>query len=105
MKEFIEYSDPVDIAELVKHNRVVLDFYGQTCGQCKMLGNALEKVKDKLQDNVVVVKIDAYKYPEISKEYGVASLPVVIIYADGNISNRIIGVRTPEFLLSVMNPK
>ena len=72
--------------ELIKE-RVLVDFYANWCGPCKMLSPVLEKVSDEI--NVVKVNVDSNG--DLAREYGVMSIPCVILFEDGKEVKRNIG--------------
>lgn len=75
-----------DFKELVK-NRVLVDFYADWCGPCKMLGPVVEKLSDEIQ----IVKVNIDHYQDLAREYGVMSIPCVILFDDGKEVKRNVG--------------
>ena len=82
-----------DFEKLIKEE-IIVDFYADWCGPCKMMGNVLEEVEEF---NVLKVNVD--DYPSIATKYGVMSIPTLIKFKDGNEIKKIIGFRTKEELL------
>lgn len=74
---------------LIKDNIVVVDFYANWCGPCKMLGPILEEVTN--DKNIKLIKIDVDNNEELCKEYKVMSIPYVLIFKDGVEVNKFIG--------------
>ena len=72
--------------ELIKE-RVLVDFYANWCGPCKMLGPVLEKVSDEIK----VIKVNVDSNQELAREYGVMSIPCVILFDDGQELKRNVG--------------
>lgn len=72
--------------EIIKE-RVLVDFYADWCGPCKMLGPVLEKVSDEIK----VVKVNVDDNQELAKKYGVMSIPCVILFDKGQEIKRSIG--------------
>ena len=72
--------------ELIK-NKVLVDFYANWCGPCKMLGPVLEKVSDEIN----VLKINVDEYQDLAREYGVMSIPCIILFDNGKEIKRNIG--------------
>lgn len=73
----IDYKEN-DFNELIKE-RVLVDFYANWCGPCKMLGPVLEKVSNEIK----VVKVNVDENQDLAKKYGVMSIPCVILF-DGS---------------------
>ena len=76
--------------EVLKNKETVLvDFYADWCGPCKMLGPILEEVgKDHK-----VFKVNVDNEPELAQEYGVMSIPCMVLFKDGKEANRMVGLR------------
>lgn len=74
-----------DFNSLIK-SRVLVDFYADWCGPCKMLGPVLEKI-----EGVDVIKVNVDNYEELAREYSVMSIPCVILFEDGKEIKRNIG--------------
>ena len=72
--------------EIIKE-KVLVDFYANWCGPCKMLSPILEKIKNDIK----IVKVDIDKYPELARNYGVMSIPCIILFDNGNELKRNIG--------------
>lgn len=62
---------------------VLIDFYAEWCGPCKMLSPNLKTAKEQIQDAGKIVKINVDKYPEIAAEFGVRGVPTLILFKDG----------------------
>lgn len=96
--EIIHLSDN-NFKELVsKEKKVLVDFYATWCGPCKMLGPVLEKV----DSDIKVIKVDTDNFEDLAREYGVMSIPTLVILENGKEVKRNIGfidkTRLEEFL-------
>lgn len=76
--------------EIIK-NRVLVDFYADWCGPCKMLGPVLEKVND-----IDIIKVNVDMYGELSRKYGIMSIPCLILFEDGKEVKRNLGFINEE---------
>ena len=74
----IKYLEKNNFNEEIKDGKVLVDFYADWCGPCKMLGEVLLELEDL---NILKVNVD--EHPEIAKEYGVMSIPTLIIFKEG----------------------
>ncbi len=61
----------------------LVDFFATWCGPCKMQAPILEEVKNKMGDQVNIIKIDVDKNPELSQRYNVRSIPTLIVFKSG----------------------
>ena len=87
-------------AEVMKDKGLVLvDFYADWCGPCKMLGPILEEVADTLGDSLKVVKVNVDEAQNLAKEYGVMSIPTVYLFDGGAKMGRFVGVKSKEEII------
>ena len=84
--------------DLIKE-RVLVDFFANWCGPCKMLTPVLEKV----ESNINVIKVDVDKYENLAREYGVMSIPTIILFESGKEIKRNIGFISKENLEKFLN--
>ena len=62
---------------------VLVDFWADWCGPCKMIGPALEEISDELADKVSIVKMDIMENTTVPGEIGVQSIPLMVLFKDG----------------------
>ena len=79
--------------EVIKSERVLIDFYADWCNACKMLGMILEDI-----DSIDVVKVDVDRFGTIAKEYKVMSIPALKIFSKGEIVKEAVGFMSREEL-------
>lgn len=73
--------------EVVKNGKVVLDFYANWCGQCKMVAPKVEEIAGKKTD-YTFYKVDADKHSALVEQYQVSNLPTFIVLENGNVTER-----------------
>jgi thioredoxin len=78
---------------------ILVDFYSDWCGPCRMMGPILEQVQAALKSKLQVVKIDSEKYAQLSGRYQIHALPTLILFKNGQPIHRIEGVLPPEDLI------
>ena len=74
------YGNENDFEELINKDLVLVDFYAEWCGPCKMLAPILEEL-----DNIDIVKIDVDKCHGLAKKFGIMSVPTLMIFKDGSL--------------------
>jgi thioredoxin len=81
---------------------VLVDFYAEWCGPCKMMAKVLEEVNEDLRGKVQVVKIDTEKYPALASQHNIAALPTMILFQGGEVVQRLEGLRSADELVEQM---
>ena len=90
--------------EVKESDKIVLvDFFATWCGPCKMLSPVLDQVADELKDKVVIGKLDIDESLDLAKEYGVMSVPTMILFKDGKEVERIVGLRQKTQIIDAIN--
>lgn len=79
---------------------VVVDFWAQWCGPCRKLMPLLEQIQNEFQDEVKIYKIDADKNINCAKEYGISSLPSVLIFKNGEVKEIMAGMMQKSAIVS-----
>jgi thioredoxin 1 len=82
---------------------VLVDFFAEWCGPCKMLAPILKQVKDELGDAVKIVKIDVDKNQPLATQFQVRGVPTMILYKNGKQLWRQSGVLQKNELISIIN--
>jgi thioredoxin 1 len=62
---------------------VLVDFWAEWCGPCKMIGPSLEEISDELGDDVKIVKLNIDDHPDTPSKYGVRGIPTMILFKNG----------------------
>lgn len=88
----VKYLDKQeDFFTEVEKGIILVDFYTEWCGPCKMLASILEEI-----DYMDVLKVDADKFPELAMKFGIMSVPTLCFYKNGLLMQKEIGYRTPD---------
>ena len=83
---------------------VLVDFYADWCGPCQMMVPILEQVNSQLKNRLRIVKIDTEKYTELASRYGIAALPTLVLFKQGQPVDRIEGVVQAPQLVQHLQP-
>jgi thioredoxin 1 len=70
---------------------VLVDFWAEWCGPCKMIGPALEEISDELGEQVSIVKLNIDDHPDTPTKYGVRGIPTMILFKNGEIVETKVG--------------
>ena len=83
---------------------VLVDFFATWCGPCKTIAPILKEVKNELEDNVIIIKIDVDKNKKASQKFNVRGVPTLILYKNGKTIWRKSGVIPAHQLIAEINP-
>jgi thioredoxin 1 len=95
----LELTDQNFEQEVLKSDRPVLvDFWAEWCMPCKLLGPTIEKLAKDYAGKVKVGKVDTDANRDVSMRYGISAIPTVILFKDGQVTQKFVGLRRePEF--------
>ena len=83
-------------SEVLNSNKpVLLDFYADWCGPCRMVGPIVSEIADERND-VKVGKINVDEQPEIAAQFQVMSIPMLAVIKNGKLENQVVGYRSKE---------
>lgn len=91
-------SDKFEDEVLNKDGVVLVDFFAEWCGPCKMVAPILEELSDELEGKVEIFKIDVDSNPDVASEYGVMSIPTLILFKDGDAIDEMVGFQPKDSL-------
>ncbi len=75
--------------EVIKKDKVVVDFYAEWCGPCKMLSPILDKVSKEM--NLDTYKVNVDEVEDVARQYGIMSIPTVMIFEKGKMTKKNVG--------------
>jgi thioredoxin 1 len=77
---------------------VVVDFWAEWCGPCKMIAPALEEISKSLSGKVKIVKLNVDENPGIAAKYGIMSIPTLMMFKNGELASRQVGAAPKQKL-------
>jgi thioredoxin 1 len=92
-------SDASFEADVLKSSEpVVVDFWAEWCGPCRMIAPALDEIAGQVGDKVKIVKLNVDENPNTAAKYGIMSIPTLLMFKNGEISSRQVGAAPKQKL-------
>ena len=88
---------------LLSTKPVVVDFWAEWCGPCKMVAPILEEIA-AAHDGIVIAKLNVDENPQTSASYGITSIPTLNVFQDGKVVKSIVGAKPKAALLAELAP-
>jgi thioredoxin 1 len=89
-------------SEVIKSKKpVIIDFFADWCGPCKILGPTMEQIADERSD-LKVVKINVDEEGELAQQFNVMSIPTIVVMKDGKVTNGSMGVQSKDRVLKLL---
>lgn len=89
--------------EVLNSNKTVLvDFYADWCGPCKMMSPIIDEIAKEIGDKIKVGKVNVDDNQELAIKYSIMSIPTIVIIKNGEVVKTILGVRPKEEILKVL---
>ena len=80
---------------------VLVDFYADWCGPCKMVSPLVDELSEE-SDAYKVGKVNVDESPELAAKYGVMSIPTLIVFENGDVADKAVGARNKSFILQML---
>lgn len=97
----IHVSSELEFENEIKEGLVLVDFYANWCGPCKMLSPVLDEVEK--ESNIKVVKVDTDELVDLAEKFNVMSIPNLVFFKNGEPVKQIVGFQPKANILSVIN--
>ena len=82
---------------------VLLDFWATWCGPCRMLSPIVDEIAGEVEGKAKVGKINVDEQPELAQQFGIMSIPTLIVMKNGEIAAKEVGVRPKQVILDKLN--
>ena len=98
-------SDNFDSEVLQSEQPVLMDFWAEWCGPCKMIAPILDQIADEYKGRLQIVKLDVEENQAISMKYGVRSIPTLMLFKGGVVEAQHVGMLSKEQLKRLLDDK
>ena len=102
MNEVIVTKENFQKEVLESDRPVILDFWATWCGPCRMLAPTLEQIAEERED-IKVCKVDVDEQRELAIQFGIQSIPTLLIFENGIVKNQTVGVVSKDRILSLID--
>ena len=89
-------SENYEEEDLKSEKTVLIDFYADWCGPCRMMSPIIDEIAEEMEGKIKVGKINVDDNQELAMEYGVMSIPTIVVIKNGQIEKTFVGVRDKD---------
>lgn len=90
-----------DFNELIKNEKVLVDFYADWCGPCRMISPIIEEIA-KEDKNLEVIKVNVDNFENIARTYGIMSIPTLMVFKKGKEINKSVGFVNKDEIMKLL---
>ena len=102
--KIIQLSDDKFEADVINATGPVLvDFWAEWCGPCKMIAPILEEIADEQEGVIKIAKVDVDNAPELAQKFEIMSIPTLIVFNNGEPAKRLVGAQGKHQLLDALS--
>ncbi|MCE0483955.1 MAG: thioredoxin [Methylacidiphilales bacterium] len=90
--------------EVIKADKlVIVDFWAEWCGPCKMIAPLLDEVARELPDKVKIVKVNVDEEQQLAQQYGIYNIPTLLFFKGGTVREQVVGTTAKKVLIEKIN--
>ena len=101
--ELIEHLTAQNFTHKTKTGVVLVDFWADWCMPCKMMAPILNEVAEATEGSATIYKLNVDEQQQVAAQYGIRSIPTMILFKDGKEVERIVGVKSKEAVIASIN--
>ncbi len=102
MSENVKEVQDSGFADAIRKGVVLVDFWAPWCGPCRMQGSILEEVAGAVGGKASIVKVNVDESPSAAGQFGIKSIPTLILFKDGKAVQQFVGLQRKEALVSAI---
>lgn len=89
-----QVTDATFADEVLRSDKpVIVDFWAEWCGPCRMVGPVIDQISEEYGDKVKVLKLDVENNPATAMKYGITSIPAIYVFKDGEVAKQTVGAK------------
>lgn len=101
--DFIKHLNDENFNSGISEGVVLVDFYADWCGPCRMLAPIVEELAQEMSGKMIVAKVDTDQSVNVAAEFEVTSIPTLILFKNGQVVKRVVGLKDLDSLRKMVN--